>query len=124
MEFSVEYTVADDGVVTVLLNGSIDVATAPQLRDLAVQLIADGHHRLLLEMSAVDFIDSIGLGVFVGVVHRLRPFDGSLAVASPSPQARKVFEITQLVRVLPLYETADAALEAIRNGHAVVSAAR
>jgi anti-sigma B factor antagonist len=122
MDFSVEHTVMDDGIVSVALTGSLDVATAPQVRDLLIRLIDEGHYRLVLEMSDVDFVDSIGLGVFVGVVHRLRPYDSSFAVASPSAQTRKVFEITQLIRVLPLYDTAEAAYEAVRSGQAVVSA--
>jgi anti-sigma B factor antagonist len=121
MEFTVEHTTTDDDIVTVMIGGSLDVATAPELRDLLVRLIDDGHHRFVLEMSHVDFVDSIGLGVFVGVVHRLRPYDGILAVAAPSAQSRKVFELTQLASVLPLYESADAAIGAIRGGRAVDS---
>jgi anti-sigma B factor antagonist len=124
MDFSVEHTLTDDGIVSVVLTGSLDVATAPRVRDLLIRLIDEGHHRLILEMSEVDFVDSIGLGVFVGVVHRLRPYDSSLAVAAPSAQTRKVFEITQLVRVLPLYDTTEAAVEAVRSGNAVVSVRR
>jgi anti-sigma B factor antagonist len=121
MDFSVDHTTTDDGIVSVALTGALDVATAPQVRTLLVGLIDEGHHRLVLEMSGLDFVDSIGLGVFVGVVHRLRPYDSSLAVAAPSPQARKVFEITQLSRVLPLYDNAEAAFEAVRTGEARVA---
>jgi anti-sigma B factor antagonist len=116
MEFRIEYTVTDDEIVNAELNGSLDVATAPELRDLLIRLIDEGHYRLVLEMSHVDFVDSIGLGVFVGVVHRLRPHDGVIAIAGPSAQARKVFEITQLTRVLPVFDDTDAAVSAIRNG--------
>jgi anti-sigma B factor antagonist len=116
MEFSADRTVTDDGTVVVALEGSLDVATAPELRELLVHLIDEGRYRLVLEMSGVDFVDSIGLGVFVGVVHRLRPYDGSLVVAAPSAQTRKVFEITQLVRVVPLHDSVDAALSAVRGG--------
>ena len=124
MDFSVEYTVRDDDIVCVELAGSLDVATAPKVRDLLLRLIDEGRYRLILDMTDVDFVDSIGLGVFVGVVHRLRPYDGSLAVAAPSAQTRKVFEITQLVRVLPLFDTVDDAAAAIVSGHAMVSTRR
>jgi anti-sigma B factor antagonist len=124
MDFNVEYTVTDDDIVCVALTGSLDVATAPEVRDLLIRLIDEGRHRLVLEMGGVDFVDSIGLGVFVGVVHRLRPYDGSLAIAAPSPQTRKVFEITQLVRVLPLFDSLDSAVEAVGGGNAGVSTSR
>jgi hypothetical protein len=58
------------------------------------------------------------------MVHRLRPHDGSLALAAPSPQARNVLEITQLVRVVAVCDTTDAAVSAVRDGRAIVSVSR
>src|SRR5689334_11977242 len=116
MDFRIDYTVTGDEIVNIALSGSLDVATAPELRDLLVALIDEGHYRLVLEMSVIDFIDSVGVGVFVGIVHRLRPHDGVVTIAGPSAQTRKVFEITQLTRVLPLYASADEAMTAIRRG--------
>jgi anti-sigma B factor antagonist len=123
MDFSAEYTVTDD-IVLMVISGSMDVVTTPRLRDSFVRLIDEGHYRLVLDLSGVDLIDSIGLGVIVGMVHRLRPHDGSLAVAAPSVQARNVFQITQLFRVVALYDTTDAAVSAVRDGSAIVSSAR
>jgi anti-sigma B factor antagonist len=116
MDFQVDHTVTDDDIVRLELRGSLDVASAPKVRDVLVRLIDEGHHRLVLQMSEVDFVDSIGLGVFVGTVHRLRPHDGVLVVAAPSAQTRKVFEITQLVRVIRLYDDTDTAIAALRGG--------
>jgi anti-sigma B factor antagonist len=124
MDFSVEYTVTDEGIVVLVISGPMDVATVPQLRDLMVRLIDEGHHRLVLDLGGVDFIDSIGLGVIVGVVHRLRPHDGSVAVAAPSEQVRQVLQITQLARVVALHDTTAVAVSAVREGNAIVSAAR
>lgn len=124
MDLGVESAVTDDRVVVLTIRGSMDLTTAPGLRDSMVRLIDQGHSRLVLELSGVDLIDSIGLGVIVGLVHRLRPHDGSLAIAAPSPQAREVLEITQLVRVITPYDTTEAAVDAVRAGLACVSAAR
>ena len=124
MDFSVEYTVTDEGIVVLVISGPMDVATVPQLRDLMVRLIDEGHHRFVLDLSGVDFIDSMGLGVIVGVVHRLRPHDGSVAVAAPSEQVRQVLQITQLDRVVALHDTTAAAVSAVREGDAIVSARR
>jgi anti-sigma B factor antagonist len=124
MDFSVDYTVTEDDIVVMVISGPMDVATTPRLRNLVVRVIDEGHHRLVLDLSSVDFIDSIGLGVIVGVVHRLRPHDGSLAMAAPTEQIRPIFQITQLVRVIAMHDTTDAAVSAVRNGEAIVSATR
>jgi anti-sigma B factor antagonist len=121
--FEMDHSVTDD-IVVMTIRGPMDVATVPRLRDTLIRLIDEGHERFVFEMSEVDFIDSIGLGVIVGVVHRLRPHDGSLALAAPSAHARKVFRITQLARVLSLHDTLDEALAAVREGAAVLSTTR
>jgi anti-sigma B factor antagonist len=115
MDFSVDHRITGEGAVVMTLSGSLDVATAPELRDLVVRLIDEGRYEFVLDMSGVDFVDSIGLGVFVGLVHRLRPHDGRMVVAAPSEQTRKVFEITQLIRVVPLHDSVEAALGAVRG---------
>jgi anti-sigma B factor antagonist len=124
MDLSVDSTVTDDDIVVLAISGPMDVETTPQLRDSLVGLLDEGRHRLVLDLSGVDFIDSIGLGVIVGMVHRLRPHDGSLAMAAPSPQARNVLQITQLVRVVAVCDTTEAALSAVRDGSASVSKTR
>lgn len=124
MDLGLESTITDDGIVVLAIRGSMDLTTAPGLRDSLVRLVDRGHTRLVLELSGVDLLDSIGLGVIVGLVHRLRPHDGALAIAAPSPQALKVLEITQLVRIVTPYDTTEAALGAVRGGDAGVSARR
>lgn len=124
MEFTVESAVTDDGIVVLTINGSMDLTTAPRIRDSLIRLIGEGCHRLVLELSGVDLIDSIGLGVIVGTVHRLRPHHGSLAIAAPSPQATTVLEITQLVRVVTVHATLQAALDAVRIGAAALAQRR
>ncbi len=124
MDLSVESTVTDDHIVVFAISGAMDVETTPAIRDSLVRHIDEGHHRLVLELSDVDFIDSIGLGLIVGMVHRLRPHEGSLAVAAPSPQVRNVLQITQLGRIVTSYESAEAAVSDIRDGGGVVSATR
>lgn len=123
MDFGGHHSVTD-GIVVMTIRGPMDVATVPQLRDTLIGLIDEGHDRFVFEMSDVDFIDSIGLGVIVGVVHRLRPHGGALALAAPSAHARKAFHITQLTRVLSLHDTVDEAIAAVRAGAATLSATR
>lgn len=107
MLFSVD--VSDRGGVAVLsVAGEVDVATAPQLRQEAVRLATPGRG-LVLDLSGVEFLDSTGLGVVVGVLKRVRTHGGELAIAGAENHVRKVFEITRISDVLPMYETVDEA---------------
>jgi anti-sigma B factor antagonist len=86
------------------------VATAPRLREQLVRVITDGQPRLVLDLDGVDFLDSTGLGVIVGVLKRARTLGGDLRLVCTRPAIRKVFEITALDRSMPLSATAEAAL--------------
>jgi anti-sigma B factor antagonist len=90
-------SVRDDGdAVTVTVDGEVDVATAPALRDELYRLIDRGTKRIVVDLGGMDFIDSTGLGVFVGALKRSREGGGELELRSLKPAARKIFDITGL----------------------------
>jgi anti-sigma B factor antagonist len=78
---------------TVIVRGEIDMATAPQLRDLLNGLVDAGSTRILLDCRALDFLDSSGIGVLVAVRKRLGD-DGVLTLESPPAHVRKVLDLT------------------------------
>ncbi|HMF84314.1 MAG TPA: STAS domain-containing protein [Acidimicrobiia bacterium] len=86
----------DSDIPIVVVEGEVDVATAPSLRDELYRLIEDGAGRVVVDLSAMDFIDSTGLGVFVGALKRARERGGGIELRGLKPSARKVFEITGL----------------------------
>ena len=101
-------TRGDWSVVTV--GGEIDVATAPRLREQLIALVNDGRYHLVIDLEAVDFIDSTGLGVLISGLKRVRLHDGRLALVCTEPRVLKVFEITGLLAVFPVHDTVDEAV--------------
>jgi anti-sigma B factor antagonist len=91
-----------DGTATVSVRGEVDVYTAPQLRDRLYAVVADGVTHVVLDLAAMTFIDSTGLGVIVGTLKRLREAGGDLVLRSPSRSTRKVLEITGLTRIVEI----------------------
>ena len=90
-----------DGEVIVAVRGEIDVASAPGLWDQLAEAIPDTQ-RLVLDLSETQFIDSTALSIIVRALRRLRHGGGDLIIRSPRPNARKVFNITGLDRVLTI----------------------
>ena len=86
----------DADAPTVVVEGEVDVATAPFLRDELYRLIENGANWVVVDLSGMDFIDSTGLGVFVGALKRAREGGGGVELRGLKPSARKVFEITGL----------------------------
>ena len=101
----------DHTVVSVA--GEVDVLTAPTLDEALSSVIGAGNTRLILDFGGVTFLDSTGLGVVVKALKRTREADGTLAVATQSERVLKVFRITGLDGIVPLYDNVAAALDAI-----------
>ena len=93
------HTDQDGDAAVVRVVGELDLATAPQLRELLANLVARGSRHVTLDLADMDFIDSTGLKVFVAGLQRLRDRGGELALQSPSAAALRVFEITGLTTI-------------------------
>lgn len=96
-----------DGWTVVRASGEVDVATAPALREQLTELVEAGHHRLVVDLEDVDFIDSTGLGVLVGAVRRARSVEGDVRLVCTNPRILKVFEATGLHEVFVIGATLD-----------------
>ena len=101
-----------DGTTIVAVGGEIDVYTAPKLRDKITELVAEGIYTIVIDMEAVEFLDSTGLGVLVGGLKKVRAHDGSLELICTQDRLLKIFRITGLAKVFVIHESADGALAA------------
>jgi anti-sigma B factor antagonist len=100
------------GAASVLtLRGEIDVYTAPRLRQAIIDLVDGGADHIVVDMSAVDFLDSTGLGVLVGGLKRVKVKDGSLSIVTSQDKILKIFDITGLNKVFAIHDSVDAAAE-------------
>jgi anti-sigma B factor antagonist len=101
-----------EGDKTVLeVGGEVDVYTAPKLREKLVELVGEGRYDIVVDMTKVEFLDSTGLGVLVGGLKRVRSHDGSLSLVCNQERILKIFRITGLTKVFPIYDTLDEALQ-------------
>jgi len=69
---------------------------------------ATGATLVALDFSEVSHIDSLGVSVLVSE-HRRRPAGGRIVLCGLRDYVREVLEITQLVRLFDVYETAEIA---------------
>jgi anti-sigma B factor antagonist len=97
-------------VSVVSARGEVDVFTAPGLDTELDALIADGHARLVVDLSDVAFLDSTGLGVLVKALKHAREAGGWLHLVVTSDRIRKIFEITGLDASIPIFDTARDAI--------------
>ena len=102
--------VADDEIAIVEIEGAVDAYTARELDTALKDLLAQGHHRLVLDASQMGFISSAGLRVIVSAEREARLHGGRVQVCGLNAQAQRTFEIAGLDEVLHLSETREQAL--------------
>lgn len=95
--------------VVLAIAGEVDLGTAPELREKLFELVADGHRGIVIDLTATEFMDSTGLGALVAGLKRLRAHQGDMRLVCTTARIRKVFEITHVDRVIPMFDSVDAA---------------
>lgn len=100
------------GVVVIRPEGVLNMAAAPSLRSQLHDLVRRGNKRLVVDLSAVESVDSSGLGVLISGLKAARQAGGDLKVASPGDQAKMVMELCNLNKVLKTCESPDTAFDA------------
>lgn len=107
-----DISVERDGTTCIMtLEGEVDVYTAPRLKESLIENIESGCANVLVDLEAVDFIDSSGLGVLVGGLRRAKERSGTIRLVCTRDNVLKIFRITGLDRVFPVFTTTAEARE-------------
>lgn len=105
----IEIEDAGDARLIRIAEDRIDAAAAIAFKDEVIRAARDGPPRIVLDLEAVAFIDSSGLGAIVAVMKRLTPGQQT-DLAALSPAVRKVFRLTRMDSVFRLFPTVSDAL--------------
>lgn len=110
LRIEVEYPRPQTAVLAV--HGDADLFAAPELRERITTAIDRGAIMVIVDLSDVSFIDSMGLGVLLGGMKRARARGGAIRLVVPRQDVRRIFEITLLDRVFALDSSRQEALAA------------
>ncbi|MEJ1201846.1 MULTISPECIES: STAS domain-containing protein [unclassified Streptomyces] len=106
MEPPIEISYSDVGGWTIVeLYGEVDVYTVPMIKQYMIERLADGHRRFIVDLRGVAFIDSMGLGVLVGVLKRILTVHGELKLVITDANTKQLFALTGLRHVFPIYDS-------------------
>ena len=105
--FRVDDVRTDLAIIRVV--GRLNMVTAPRLRDLVAEAVASGRSRLVVDLAAVEFMDSSGLGALIGALKTTRQAGGDLRIAAAGEQVSMVLQLSNVDRILKPYGSADDA---------------
>jgi len=102
----------EDGRITILsVDGDLVIGEPETLfKKTVAGLIEKGRVHLLVDLSAVRFLDSSGLGSLVRAMTTTQNEGGQTKLVGCSPQARKLLEMTKLDSVFEIHDDLEAAL--------------
>lgn len=118
-ELSIDVKTENGGETLVFkLRGSLDLATAPTVRAALTDSTEKGNHDLIVDLTALEFLDSTGLGVLIGAHRRTAERGGSFRLIIGDGPIARLLNITGLISVFEVYHS----LEDARNDHHRVNA--
>jgi anti-anti-sigma factor len=103
-----------DDVTVVTVDGVVDLATAPALEGLLTEIVDDGAACVVIDLTAVTFLASVGLRILAETHERL---GGShrFAVVASGPVTARPIQLTRLDEFLGLYPSVEDALTGLRD---------
>jgi anti-sigma B factor antagonist len=94
------------------LAGELDLLSAPQLREMLVEIFTvDLPRRLVLDLSDLIYLDSTGLSVFVTAHKRASASGIAFCLANPNASVRRLLKITALDQIFVIVDEAGPATE-------------
>lgn len=106
------------GDVTIVdLQGRIVLGEASAaLRDLIMDLMSEGHTKMVLNMHGVDYIDSAGLGALVSSCASVRKAGGEIKLAQLNEKVDNLMEVTRLYTVFDIEDSEEKAVRSFERG--------
>ena len=107
----------ENGVVIFALSGAIDLHYTATLRSLFQSKLNKRCPALIVDLSAVDFIDSTGLATLIEYHRDAAAHGGVFSLAGINANLKAVFDVVQFDKVLAIFPTVSEAKAAIKQGH-------
>ena len=94
------------------VRGELDLATAPELRELLDEIAPD--EPVLIDLNGCEFIDSTGIAVIVRAWQKRQASDGAspggqLGLCAPDKQVSRLLEVTGVDASIPIFADCDQA---------------
>lgn len=90
--------------------GSLDADSVSAFKKIAYDLVGSGSTRFVIDCTDLTFIDSMGLGVLISLLRRVRQRNGDVKVSGLSDEVKTIFEITRLHRLFEVCVDWSAAI--------------
>jgi len=100
-------------VVVLKLTGRMDADSNKEFETACERLVQDGSVFLVVDLEELMYINSAGLGSFLRNARRAQDQGGALLLCGLKGLVKEVFEMTRLITVFSVFDSADAACQSV-----------
>lgn len=111
-------TLRKDGVTTLVVSGEVDAKEKQEVGNAVRDLLAKGETRIVFDFAKVTYMGSTGVGCLLAAQKDAAAKSGGVAIVSPPPTLKKMFQTLGLERAFPIYDTREAALKSFATPRA------
>lgn len=109
----------DDGIAILSLVGELDLGVTREVDAAVRRVLDDGLRLVLIDLDALEFCDSTGLGSLLRASRTIQEAGGSCIVAGARGGVERLFSLTAMELALDLAADVQAALLALRQSSEV-----
>jgi anti-anti-sigma factor len=104
-----QFNELENGIRLIKLIGALDLSGRYGIEIEFVRQCAGDGVRVLVDLSEVDYISSIGVHMLVTSAHSIASRGGKMALLSPQPTVLHVLDLTGILQLIPIYSDLDSA---------------
>ena len=99
--------------VLLKVTGRMDAENAHEFERVCDLWISQGSRHLIADLNGLQYVSSMGLRSFLAVAQKLQSLSGSLILVGLQGLPRQVFEMTKLIGLFRVCDSAQQALEGL-----------
>jgi len=104
-----QYNELENGIRLIKLIGALDLSGSYGIEVEFVRHCAGDNVRVLVDLSEVDYISSIGVQMLVNAANSIASRGGKMALLNPQPSVLDVLDLTGILQVISIYSDLDSA---------------
>lgn len=100
----------EKGALVIKVEGRMDIATAPEFEKNCAAFMEQGHQKVVIDFSSLEYISSAGLRSILSIAKKLKSGGGSLCLCSLTGLVKEVFDLSGFDNFLPIFADVEQAL--------------
>jgi anti-anti-sigma factor len=104
-----EYSELDSSIRLIKLTGTLDIIGTSAIETKFAGYCAGEKPRVLVDLSEVDFLASIGIRLLMLTAKSVVSRGGRMVLLNPIPEVQNILEITGIPAIIPIYSSLESA---------------